>query len=131
MTTATPASGAPVDLKALKAKQQLTWASGDFAVIGTTLQIVGELLCEAADVGGGERVLDGPGDVGAQLTAQRVGVLGDLGGQRRDRPRGHGRQVLAQRGGHGGVQRHAGEHRPVSLHCPLRTTSGEKFTLVR
>jgi len=72
MTTATPASSAPVDLKALKAKQQLTWATGDFAVIGTTLQIVGELLCEAADVGGGERVLDvAAGNGNATLAAAR------------------------------------------------------------
>ena len=72
MTTATPASSAPVDLKALKAKQQVTWASGDFAVIGTTLQIVGELLCEAADVGGGERVLDvAAGNGNATLAAAR------------------------------------------------------------
>ena len=72
MTTATPASSAPVDLKALKAKQQLTWASGDFAVIGTTLQIVGELLCEAADVGGGEKVLDvAAGNGNATLAAAR------------------------------------------------------------
>ena len=34
----------------VKARQQAMWASGDFAVIGTTLQIVGELLNEAADV---------------------------------------------------------------------------------
>src|SRR6187200_2964242 len=72
MTTATPASSAPVDLKALKTKQQLTWASGDFAVIGTTLQIVGELLCEAVEVGGGERVLDvAAGNGNATLAAAR------------------------------------------------------------
>lgn len=47
-----------VDLAAVKAKQQLTWASGDFAVIGTTLQIVGESLCEAADLRAGSQVLD-------------------------------------------------------------------------
>ena len=35
---------------AIKQKQQATWASGDFAVVGTTLQIVGETLAEAADV---------------------------------------------------------------------------------
>ena len=46
------------DFDAIKAKQQITWASGDFAVIGTTLQIVGEMLAEAADVRAGERVLD-------------------------------------------------------------------------
>ena len=46
------------DFAAIKAKQQATWASGDFAVIGVTLQIVGETLVEAADVRAGERVLD-------------------------------------------------------------------------
>ena len=47
-----------VDLEAVKARQQIMWASGDFAVIGTTLQIVGETLCEALDVDSGSRVLD-------------------------------------------------------------------------
>ncbi|MFL6576938.1 MAG: class I SAM-dependent methyltransferase [Povalibacter sp.] len=46
------------DFSAIKTKQQATWASGDFAVIGTTLQIVGELLAEAVDVRAGERVVD-------------------------------------------------------------------------
>ena len=41
------------DLAAIKAKQQATWASGDFGIIGTTLQIVGETLCEAADLRSG------------------------------------------------------------------------------
>jgi ubiquinone/menaquinone biosynthesis C-methylase UbiE len=47
-----------VDLAAVKARQQAMWASGDFSVIGTTLQIVGETLCEAAELGAGSRVLD-------------------------------------------------------------------------
>ena len=60
------------DLSAIKTKQQATWASGDFAVIGTTLQIVGELLCESVDVGGGERVLDvAAGNGNATLAAAR------------------------------------------------------------
>jgi SAM-dependent methyltransferase len=46
------------DLAALKQRQQATWASGDFAIIGTTLQIVGETLCEAADLRAGSKVLD-------------------------------------------------------------------------
>ena len=46
------------DLAAIKARQQGTWASGDYAVIGTTLQVVGEQLCEALDVRSGQRVLD-------------------------------------------------------------------------
>ena len=73
MTTAIQnASSAPVDLAAVKTKQQAMWASGDFAVIGTTLQIVGELLCESADVGGGEKVLDvAAGNGNATLAAAR------------------------------------------------------------
>ena len=55
---ATPAAPPAPDFAAIKAKQQATWASGDFAVIGNTLQIVGETLCEAVDVRAGERVLD-------------------------------------------------------------------------
>lgn len=67
----TQAPGTP-DLAAIKTRQQATWASGDFAVIGTTLQIVGELLCEAVDVGGGERVLDvAAGNGNATLAAAR------------------------------------------------------------
>jgi len=46
------------DLKAVKARQQAAWSSGDYAVIGTTLQIVGEQLCETLDVRSGQRVLD-------------------------------------------------------------------------
>lgn len=60
------------ELKALKARQQTMWASGDFAVIGTTLQIVGEELCEAADVLSGRRVLDvACGNGNASLAAAR------------------------------------------------------------
>jgi ubiquinone/menaquinone biosynthesis C-methylase UbiE len=48
------------------------WASGDFAVIGTTLQIVGELLCEELDLRAGERVLDvAAGNGNATLAAAR------------------------------------------------------------
>ena len=60
------------DFAAIKAKQQATWASGDFAVIGTTLQIVGEELAEAADICAGERVLDvAAGNGNATLAAAR------------------------------------------------------------
>jgi SAM-dependent methyltransferase len=65
---------APVqtDLKALKARQQATWSSGDYAVIGTTLQIVGEELCEALDVRSGQKVLDvAAGNGNASLAAAR------------------------------------------------------------
>jgi ubiquinone/menaquinone biosynthesis C-methylase UbiE len=65
-TVASPAA------PSLKARQQAMWASGDFAVIGTTLQIVGELLCEAVDLGAGERVLDvAAGNGNATLAAAR------------------------------------------------------------
>ena len=60
------------DLAAIKQRQQATWASGDFAVIGTTLQIVGEALAEAADVRAGEAVLDvAAGNGNATLAAAR------------------------------------------------------------
>ncbi len=60
------------DLAAVKAKQQATWASGDYAIIGTTLQIVGETLCEAVDVRSGQRVLDvAAGNGNATLAAAR------------------------------------------------------------
>ena len=66
------AAPAPLDLAAVKAKQQATWASGDFAVIGTTLQIVGETLAEAVDVRADERVLDvAAGNGNATLAAAR------------------------------------------------------------
>ena len=46
------------ELEAIKARQRATWASGDFGIIGTTLQIVGESLCEAVDLRAGATVLD-------------------------------------------------------------------------
>jgi ubiquinone/menaquinone biosynthesis C-methylase UbiE len=46
------------DLVALKARQQAAWSSGDYAVVGTTLQIVGEQLCEVLDLRSGQTVLD-------------------------------------------------------------------------
>jgi SAM-dependent methyltransferase len=67
-------AGAPahLDLAAIKAKQQSTWSAGDYSVIGTTLQIVGETLCEAAEVSAGERVLDvACGNGNAALAAAR------------------------------------------------------------
>ena len=62
----------PVDLAALKSKQQVAWSAGDYAVVGTTLQIVGESLCEALDLRAGERVLDvAAGNGNATLAAAR------------------------------------------------------------
>ncbi|MGE5161405.1 MAG: class I SAM-dependent methyltransferase [Betaproteobacteria bacterium] len=69
--TRTPAPPS-IDLKAIKQRQQATWASGDFSVVGITLQIVGESLAEAADVRAGERVLDvAAGNGNATLAAAR------------------------------------------------------------
>jgi len=69
--TASIAAAKP-DFNAIKQRQQATWASGDFAIVGTTLQIVGELLAEAADVRAGERVLDvAAGNGNATLAAAR------------------------------------------------------------
>jgi SAM-dependent methyltransferase len=60
------------DFASIKQRQQATWASGDFAVIGTTLQIVGESLAESANICAGERVLDvAAGNGNATLAAAR------------------------------------------------------------
>ncbi|MBN9062784.1 MAG: class I SAM-dependent methyltransferase [Rhizobiales bacterium] len=67
----TTASQQP-DYSAIKQKQQNTWAAGDYAVVGTTLQIVGESLCEAVDLTAGESVLDvAAGNGNATLAAAR------------------------------------------------------------
>ena len=61
-----------VDLGALKTRQQGAWSSGDYAIVGTTLQIVGEELCEALDIRAGQRVLDvAAGNGNASLAAAR------------------------------------------------------------
>lgn len=60
------------DLKAVKAKQQATWATGDYSIVGTTLQIVGEQLCETIGLSPGSRVLDvAAGNGNATLAAAR------------------------------------------------------------
>lgn len=65
----------PTALNALKARQQTAWASGDYAVIGTTLQLVGEQLAEACDLRWGEQVLDvAAGNGNASLAAARRGA---------------------------------------------------------
>ncbi len=65
-------SDQPVDLAAVKARQHGAWSSGDYSVVGTTLQIVGESLCEALDVRAGQRVLDvAAGNGNASLAAAR------------------------------------------------------------
>src|SRR4051812_14086742 len=61
-----------IDLAAVKARQQGAWSSGDYAIVGTTLQIVGEQLCEALDLRAGQTVLDvAAGNGNASLAAGR------------------------------------------------------------
>jgi SAM-dependent methyltransferase len=62
------------DLAAIKQRQQATWSSGDYHMIGTQILIVSELLIEALDVHSTERVLDvATGSGNAALAAARRG----------------------------------------------------------
>ena len=81
------------DFEALKTRQHGAWSSGDYAIVGTTLQIVGEELCETLDLRSGQRVLDvAAGNGNATLAAARrwchvvstdyVGALLERGRQR-------------------------------------------------
>jgi len=73
MTTAT---AAVPDLVAIKARQQRTWASGDYAAVATLIVPVAESLCDAADIQAGWRVLDmAAGSGNATLAAARRGAL--------------------------------------------------------
>ena len=87
-----------IDRATIKSRQQAAWGSGDYAVIGTTLQIVGERLCEAVDLRSNQRVLDvAAGNGNATLAAARrfaegvstdyVGALLDRGRQRAEAER--------------------------------------------
>ncbi|MBC7731567.1 MAG: class I SAM-dependent methyltransferase [Bacteriovorax sp.] len=68
------ASTTTADLAAVKGRQQAAWSSGDYSIVGTTLQIVGELLAEACDLRTDERVLDvAAGNGNATLAAARRG----------------------------------------------------------
>jgi ubiquinone/menaquinone biosynthesis C-methylase UbiE len=76
MSTVIAASSTPsspvIDLAAVKTRQQAAWSAGNYAVVGTTLQIVGEDLCEALDLRAGSRVLDvAAGNGNATLAAAR------------------------------------------------------------
>jgi ubiquinone/menaquinone biosynthesis C-methylase UbiE len=60
------------DLAGLKTRQHGAWSSGDYAVVGSTLQVVGEELCEALDLRAGQRVLDvAAGNGNVSLAAAR------------------------------------------------------------
>jgi ubiquinone/menaquinone biosynthesis C-methylase UbiE len=77
MTTSTATASktsepAQASLETVKARQRGAWSSGDYAVVGTTLQIVGESLCEALDLRSGQKVLDvAAGNGNASLAAAR------------------------------------------------------------
>jgi ubiquinone/menaquinone biosynthesis C-methylase UbiE len=87
-----------VDLATIKSRQQVAWSSGDYAIVGTTLQIVGEMLCESVDLRSNQRVLDvAAGNGNATLAAARrfadvvstdyVGALLDRGRERAEADR--------------------------------------------
>lgn len=72
MNISSPTPVVTSDYTAIKQRQQAIWASGDYSVIGTTLQLVGERLVEAADIRAGEKVLDvAAGNGNATLAAAR------------------------------------------------------------
>jgi ubiquinone/menaquinone biosynthesis C-methylase UbiE len=68
-----PITTPPVDLEAVKRKQQATWASGDYSAVGALLPIISEDLCDVADLRAGSRVLDVAGGAGnTALAAARL-----------------------------------------------------------
>lgn len=72
MSAVVSSSTPVIDLAAVKARQQAAWSTGNYAVVGTTLQIVGENLCEALDLHSGASVLDvAAGNGNATLAAAR------------------------------------------------------------
>ncbi|BCG02206.1 hypothetical protein PPGU19_067740 (plasmid) [Paraburkholderia sp. PGU19] len=72
MSAVDSAFASVADFTAVKVRQQAAWSTGDYAVVGTTLQIVGENLCEALDVRSGSCVLDvAAGNGNATLAAAR------------------------------------------------------------
>ena len=69
---AASASIATPNYEAIKTKQRAAWTAGDYSVVGVTLQIVGENLCEALDLRSGQRVLDvAAGNGNVSLAAAR------------------------------------------------------------
>ncbi len=71
-TTDVPANAAGPDLTEVKVRQQRTWSAGDYSIVGATLQIVGEELCEAAGLEPDDRVLDvATGNGGTAIAAAR------------------------------------------------------------
>ena len=72
MSTVVSNAASVPDLAAVKTRQQAAWSTGNYAVVGSTLQIVGETLCEALDLRAGSRALDvAAGNGNATLAAAR------------------------------------------------------------
>src|SRR5689334_2356734 len=66
-----------LDFDAIKGRQQKVWSSGNYSLVGVTLTIISEQLCESVDVRAGQRVLDvatGNG-VTALAAARRFGEV--------------------------------------------------------
>ena len=67
------------DLSIVKSRQREMWGAGDYAAVATPLLITAELLCEAADLRGGSRVLDvatGSGNAALGAARRRCEVTG-------------------------------------------------------
>lgn len=74
MATTTPGPTSP-DLRAITARQRAVWAGGDYAAVAARIQIISELLADAADLRAGSRVLDVAGGSGnTALAAARCGA---------------------------------------------------------
>jgi ubiquinone/menaquinone biosynthesis C-methylase UbiE len=67
------------DLATIKARQQQTWAQGDYLLISADLVLVSELLCETVDLRAGQKVLDvatGSGNTALAAARRRCDVIG-------------------------------------------------------
>jgi SAM-dependent methyltransferase len=72
-TTSTTAP--TIDYGAITKRQQATWASGDYSAVAARIPVISELLCDAADLRAGDRVLDVAGGSGnTALAAARSGA---------------------------------------------------------
>ena len=73
-STSAPAASSSPDFDAVKARQQATWASGDFSFVAARIVYEAEHLCETADLQAGWKVLDvATGSGNAALAAARRG----------------------------------------------------------
>ena len=74
MATTTTGTASP-DLTAITARQRGVWASGDYSAVAARIPVISELLCDAADLRAGDRVLDVAGGSGnTALAAARLGA---------------------------------------------------------